>query len=56
MIFHATVLHEKYTLLMSQALLSSWSRSNTNGGKGLFVVIVLVGLITLKQTFLSDFV
>ena len=40
LMFHAVVLHETFTLLMSQKqiLLSSWKRSNT--GKGLFALLV----------------
>ena len=40
----------------TQILLSSWKHWNSNTGKGLFALLVLVGLITLKQNFLSNFV
>ena len=39
----------------TQILLSSWHCSDCNTGKGLFAVLLLVGIITLKQNFLSGF-
>ena len=40
----------------TEILLSSWKCLNSNTSKGLFALLVLVGLIALKQNFLSDFV
>ena len=53
LIFHDMVLHKKYTLLMSQKHKDCYHLENSS--KGMFVVIILVGLITIKQNFLSDF-
>ena len=53
------IFKKKYTLLVSEKHKYCYHLENvqkSNTGKGLFALLVLVALITLKQIFLSYFV